>query len=152
MRSAEGLEVVSVVVNEIVVEGIVDQRRDFGFFGTRFAAVLSVIPMFRQLSVILLTSGRHFRARECLLKGLDEELRTRIMAFDEKIAKRRAIVKSNPKLSVKELCEIFDQRQIPVPRRWKDAGIEWWTKAYHQGRFRGRVHNLVSKDRARNDE
>jgi len=74
------------------------------------------------------------------------------MAFDEKIAKRRAIVKSNPKLSVKELCEIFDQRQIPLPRRWKDAGIEWWTKAYHQGRFRGRVHNLVSKDRARNDE
>ncbi len=74
------------------------------------------------------------------------------MALDENIAKRRAIVKSNPNLSVKELCEIFDQRQISVPRGWKAAGIEWWTKAYHRGRYRGRVWNLVSKDRARDDE
>ena len=43
MRSAEASEVVSVVVNEVVVEEIVDQRRDFGFFGLRFAAVLSVM-------------------------------------------------------------------------------------------------------------
>ena len=77
------------------------------------------------------------------------KLRLVLMAFVEDIAKRRAIVKSNQHLSAKELCEIFDHRKIPVPKRWKDAGIEWWTKAYHQSRFRGRVHNLVSKDRTR---
>jgi hypothetical protein len=71
------------------------------------------------------------------------------MTLDKDVTKRRAIVKSNASLSVKWLCEVFDQRKIPVPKRWKDAGIDWWTKAYHQGRFRGRVHNLVSKDRTR---
>ena len=71
------------------------------------------------------------------------------MALGEDTAKRRAIVKSNPTLSVKELCVMFDHRKIPVPRPWKDAGIEWWTKAYHERRFRGRVHSLVSKDRTR---
>ena len=50
------------------------------------------------------------------------------MTLDENIAKPRAIVKSNPSLSAKDLCEMFDNRQIPVPRRWKDAGIEWRTK------------------------
>ena len=67
--------------------------------------------------------------------------------MDEEVAKRRAIVRSNPNLSARELCELFDHRQVPVPRRWKDAGIEWWTKAYHQSRFRGRVQDLMSKDR-----
>ena len=69
--------------------------------------------------------------------------------MDEEVAKRRAIVRSNPNLSAKELCELFDHRQVSIPRRWKDAGIEWWTKAYHQRRFRGRIHGLISKDRAR---
>ena len=82
-------------------------------------------------------------------KGLDKG---GLIAFDKNIAKRRAIVKSNPNLSVKELCKMFDQRQIPVRRRWKTAGIEWWTRAYHQGRFRGWVNKLVSKDRTRDNE
>ena len=71
------------------------------------------------------------------------------MAFGEDTAKRRAIVKSNPNLSAKELCEMFDHHRIPVLRRWKDAGIEWWMQAYRQRRFIGRVHGLVSKDRIR---
>lgn len=71
------------------------------------------------------------------------------MASNEGVLKRRAIVRSNPNLSTRELCELFDHHQVPVPKRWKDAGIEWWTKAFHQSRFKGRVHNLVSKDRHR---
>lgn len=74
------------------------------------------------------------------------------MALDEGIAKRRAVVKSNPNLSAKELCEMFDHHRIAVPKQWKDADIEWWTKAYHQSRFRGRVRNLISKDRTRVNE
>ena len=69
--------------------------------------------------------------------------------MDEEVAKRRAIVKSNPNLSARELCALFDHRQVRVPRRWKDAEIEWWTKAYQQSRFRGRVQGLISKDRTR---
>ena len=66
--------------------------------------------------------------------------------MDEEVAKRRAIIRSNPNLSARELCELFDHRRVPVPSGWKDAGIEWWTKAY-QSRFRGRVYNLISRDR-----
>lgn len=69
--------------------------------------------------------------------------------MDEGAAKRRAIVKSNPNLSARELCELFDRLRVPVPRRWKDAEIEWWTKAYHQSRFRSRVQTLISNDRTR---
>jgi hypothetical protein len=69
------------------------------------------------------------------------------MALDEDVAQRRAIVNSNPNLSAKELCEIFDHHRIAVPKAWKDANIDWWTKAYRQSRFRVRVHNLVSRDR-----
>jgi hypothetical protein len=68
--------------------------------------------------------------------------------MDEEVAKRRAIVRSSPNLSNRQLCELFDHRRVSVPRRWKDAGIEWWTKAY-QSRFRGRAQALISKDRAR---
>ena len=74
-----------------------------------------------------------------------------LMPSDEDIAKRRAIVKVNQTLSAKDLCEMFDRCKISVPGRWKNAGIEWWTKAYHQSRFRGRVHNIISKDRTRTD-
>jgi hypothetical protein len=74
------------------------------------------------------------------------------MALDQDVAKRRTVVKSNPNLSAKELCKMFDHCQIPVPRAWKDAGIEWWAKAYHLGRFKVRIHDLVSKDRTRVDE
>ena len=71
------------------------------------------------------------------------------MALDEGIANRRAIVDSNPNLSAKELCEIFDHHRIPVPKRWREADIYWWAKAYQQSRFRVRVHDLISKDRIR---
>ncbi len=74
------------------------------------------------------------------------------MAFGKDTAERRAIVKENRNLSVRKLYEVFDQRKIPAPKPWKDAGIEWWTKAYHQRRFRSRVFSIVSKDRTRVDE
>jgi len=32
--------------------------------------------------------------------------------MDEEVAKRRAIVRSNPNLSARELCERFDHRQV----------------------------------------
>jgi hypothetical protein len=67
------------------------------------------------------------------------------MAYEE-VANRKGIVRSNPNLSAKELCDLLDVYQVPVPKQWKDAGIEWWMKAY-QSRFKGRVQNLISKDR-----
>jgi len=116
---------------------------------------MSAIGIFRKPSVICLTAGRRCSGADCVLvlylreRGLAGEPRPVLMGSGEDIAERRAVVKSNPRLSAKELCEIFDHRQIPVPKRWKDAGIEWWSKAYHQSRFRGRVHDLISKDRTR---
>ena len=71
------------------------------------------------------------------------------MTVNEGIAKRRAIIRSNPNLSARELCELFDHRQVPVPGRWEDGGIQWWTKAYHRRRFRSLVRRLILKDRTR---
>jgi hypothetical protein len=104
--------------------------------------MMSVIRIYRQASF-----GRHCDAREYLLEeaGAEQDL----MVLDEDVAKRRAIVNSHPTQSAKELCAIFDRHRIAVPKGWKDADIEWWTKAYCQSRFRGRVHDLISRDRTK---
>jgi hypothetical protein len=98
-----------------------------------------------QLLICLDCGFSPFNAPVPELRALREEIATST-GMDEEVAKRRAIVRSNPNLGARELCELFDHRHAPVPRRWKDAGIEWWTKAY-QSRFRGRVQNLISRDR-----
>lgn len=41
--------------------------------------------------------------------GTDEEI-----VMDEEVAKRRAIIRSNPNRSTRELCEPFDHRRVPV--------------------------------------
>ena len=96
-----------------------------------------------------LTPEAIVKAIKCAAPGLAGGPRPVPNGMDEEVAKRRAIVRSDPNLSARELCELFDHRQVPVPRRWKSAGIEWWTKAYQQRRFRGRVQALISKDRTR---
>lgn len=70
------------------------------------------------------------------------------MALRDDIARRRDIAKSNQRLSTKELCEMFDHHNIPVPFAWRKADIEWWAKAY-QSRFRGRLQNVLAQDRTR---
>ncbi len=85
--------------------------------------------------------SRRLRPRPFLMARMNS-----VMAWMKGSQKRRDIVGSSPNLSARELCQLFDDRQVPVPRRWKDAGIEWWTKAY-QSRFRGRAQNLISRDR-----
>jgi hypothetical protein len=78
-----------------------------------------------------------------------ERIKARRDGLDEEVAKRRAIVMSNPSMTARELCEIFDRRRVTLPKRWKDAGIDSWTKAYRQKEYRSRVQTLISKDRSK---
>ena len=79
----------------------------------------------------------------------NKRVQTRRNAVDEEVAKRRAVVASNPGMSAKDLCDLFDRRQVTLPTRWKDAGIESWTKAYRLKEYRGRVQTMISKDRGK---
>ena len=79
----------------------------------------------------------------------NKRVQTRRNAVDEEVAKRRAVVASNPGMSAKDLCDLFDRRQVTLPTRWKDAGIESWMKAYHLKEYRGRVQTMISKDRGK---
>ena len=58
------------------------------------------------------------------IRELGENQGSVLMVLDEDVAKRRAIVNSNPNLSAKELCAILDHHRIAVPKEWKDADIE----------------------------
>ena len=76
-----------------------------------------------------------------------KRIKARRNAVDEEVAKRRAIVASNTGMTARELCEMFDRKQVTLPTQWKDAGIESWTRAYQLKKYRGRVQTMISKDR-----
>jgi hypothetical protein len=64
---------------------------------------------------------------------------------DPEVAKRRALVKSNAGVSVRELCEIFDREKVPVPAIWQAAGHKTWIEAHRK--YPTRIKVIVSKDR-----
>jgi hypothetical protein len=66
---------------------------------------------------------------------------------DPEVAKRRSLVKSNPDVSAKEMCEIFDRNNVPLPRRWQDAGLSSWVVACRNPNYTRRIRVLISKDR-----
>ena len=66
---------------------------------------------------------------------------------DPEVAKRRALVKGNRGVPVKEMCEIFDRQRVPLPSKWRVAGLSSWVRAYENPNYRGRIRILISKDR-----
>jgi hypothetical protein len=70
-------------------------------------------------------------------------------AVNPEIAKRRALVQANPDASAYDLCIIFDQQGVPLPRKWVEAGLKSWVSAYKNSRYQNRLQVLISKDRYR---
>jgi hypothetical protein len=82
----------------------------------------------------------------------------RLILRPESFTEKKSIVINMKVFSKADLKRVFDflgsklktERTFSLTGTkrevWKDAGFEWWTKAYHS-RFRGRVHNLISRDR-----
>ena len=66
------------------------------------------------------------------------------------VAKRRALVKSNPDAVARGMCEIFDRNRVPLPPKWQEAGCPSWSKAYKNHSYRKRIDVLISKDRKTN--
>jgi hypothetical protein len=66
---------------------------------------------------------------------------------DPEVAKRRALVRSNPGLSASEMCEIFDRERVPPPSKYVMAGFKSWLQAYKDSNYKSKIQILVSKDR-----
>jgi hypothetical protein len=66
------------------------------------------------------------------------------------VAKRAALVRTNPNIPAKDMCEIFDREGVPLSAKWLDARLKTWSEAYKNPRYRSRIHTLISKDRQRN--
>lgn len=69
---------------------------------------------------------------------------------DPEVAKRRALVKSNPNAIASEMCQIFDREKVPLPPKWQEAGFQSWSKAYKMAKYRSRIDVLISKDKRNN--
>jgi hypothetical protein len=61
------------------------------------------------------------------------------------ILRRRAIVKQNPSLNAKGICQLFDDARVPLTKRMNEAGS--WSKAYKASATRHPVEALISRDR-----
>jgi len=70
--------------------------------------------------------------------------KSRGVGKDEEVAKRRAIVKSNPDMTARELCELFDRKQVKLPRTLTNARMNSWTVAYRSSNYRGRIDTIIS--------
>jgi hypothetical protein len=69
---------------------------------------------------------------------------------DPEVAKRSALVRSNPDTPAEDICKILDREKITLPAKWLGAGLQTWTKAYKDRNYRSRIHTLLSKDRQKN--
>jgi hypothetical protein len=66
---------------------------------------------------------------------------------DPEVAKRRALVELNLDIHARELCEIFDRENVPLPTKWQAAGFKTWAQAYRHSKYRNRIDVLIAKDR-----
>jgi len=64
------------------------------------------------------------------------------------VAKRRAIVHQNPKLSSEDMCKRFDIESVVLPPDWSDRfNVQGWRQAYQNEKCRRLIHKLVSVDK-----
>jgi hypothetical protein len=76
--------------------------------------------------------------------------RDKVTAREPEVAKRRALVKSNPDVVARDMCEIFDRNRVPLPPKWPDAGFQSWSKAHKNHSYRKRIDVMISKDKKTN--
>ncbi|MGA7918071.1 MAG: hypothetical protein WCA38_00270 [Candidatus Acidiferrales bacterium] len=74
--------------------------------------------------------------------------RKRMTRRDPEVLKRRGVVASNPDVSAREMCVIFDRKNVLLPSKWEQAVFRSWHQAYRDRKYRKRIHVLISKDRA----
>jgi hypothetical protein len=63
------------------------------------------------------------------------------------IVNRRTIIRQNPEIGAKGICEIFDNSDVPLPRTMSETGS--WQKALRTPQYRAKVETIISKDRKR---
>ena len=72
-------------------------------------------------------------------------------ATDPEVEKRRALVRRNKWTQARELCDLFDRENVPLPARWEDTGTKSWKELYAKfPDYRRKIDVIVSKDRKAN--
>jgi hypothetical protein len=64
---------------------------------------------------------------------------------DHVVAARRTIVRQNPGITDKELCQILDRKNIALPKGWPEAGLKTWSEAWCTRRRN--IHVIFAKNR-----
>jgi hypothetical protein len=83
----------------------------------------------------------------CAIVPMPQAKYRRAERGDPEVAKRRALVRSNPNVPAHEMCEVLDTYGVALPRRYLEAGFRSWRKAYLSKQHRGRIDTLISKDK-----
>jgi hypothetical protein len=75
--------------------------------------------------------------------------RRRLGRGDPEVARRAALVRSNPHVPTDETCEILDRESVALPEKWQEAGFRKWIETYRNPKYRGRIDTMFAKDRRR---
>jgi hypothetical protein len=64
------------------------------------------------------------------------------------VVNRRQIILNNPNFSSKQLCTVFDGRNILLPGGWEEnSAVSKWSEAYKKPKLRARIQRIISTDR-----
>ena len=87
--------------------------------------------------------------REALAKPA-QRLEGRGRKSDAAVAKRRALIKTNPHATSPDLCRLFDRENIRLPEGAVWDGVSDWSQAYRQNPdLRRKIQTIISQDRRR---
>ncbi len=87
------------------------------------------------------------RALEISVSAQTKGQRGQRKSENPEVAKRRALVNSNPNISASEMCQIFDREKAPLPAKWQEAGFKSWSRIYRIPMYRSKIAVLISKDK-----
>jgi hypothetical protein len=71
---------------------------------------------------------------------------------DWRFMRRRKLVEQNSELTAREICDLFDRQQVPLPKRYYAAGFRRWSLAYKNPKYRGNIDKLIADDRRKNQK
>jgi len=69
--------------------------------------------------------------------------------YDPEVKKRSVLVRNNPGIPAREMCEIFDRMRVPLPSKWEGAGFRSWVRAFSDPNYKPRIDVIISKHKRR---
>ena len=109
---------------------------------------MSMISAKVQLPVIEMRLQELVDCLEATCKATPAPARSTAKRRDPEVAKRRLIVRQNPRLRASELCKRFDFETVELPSKFtSEFEVKAWEEAYKIPQLRQRIDTMVSKDK-----